>query len=74
MTKHLLFLCLFPTMIASAQNVELTKQLGKTVLYGDIAVSPDGAHLSPGCNRRPRMLSQSRPTSAPHRKMQRLRW
>ena len=29
-------------MIASAENVELTKQLGKTVLYGDIALSPDG--------------------------------
>ena len=29
-----------------AQSMELTKQLGKTVLYGDIAVSADGAHLA----------------------------
>ena len=33
-------------MIASAENVELTKQLGKTVLYGDIALSPDGQHVA----------------------------
>ena len=25
---------------------ELTQQLGKTVLYGDVALSPDGAHLA----------------------------
>ena len=25
---------------------QLTEQLGKTVLYGDVAVSPDGAHLA----------------------------
>ena len=25
---------------------ELTEQLGKTVLYGDVALSPDGAHLA----------------------------
>jgi dipeptidyl aminopeptidase/acylaminoacyl peptidase len=45
MTKHLFFACLFPTMIL-AQSMELTKQLGKTVLYGDIAVSPDGTRLA----------------------------
>ena len=33
-------------MIATTESVELTKQLGKTVLYGDIALSPDGAHLA----------------------------
>ena len=26
--------------------MELTKQLGKTVLYGDIAISADGAHVA----------------------------
>ena len=46
MTKYLLLLFIVPTMIATAENVELTKQLGKTVLYGDIALSPDGAHLT----------------------------
>ncbi len=25
---------------------ELTEQLGKTVLYGDVALSPDGTHLA----------------------------
>src|SRR3954465_3335261 len=45
MTKHLLFLCLFPTMV-SAQSMKLTDQLDKTVLYGDIAFSPDGAHVA----------------------------
>src|SRR5690348_3158720 len=39
--KRLLLACLFPTLL-NAQNMNLTEQLGKTVLYGDIAVSPDG--------------------------------
>jgi hypothetical protein len=26
--------------------MQLTEQLGKTVLYGDIAVSPDGKHVA----------------------------
>ena len=25
---------------------QLTEQLGKTVLYGDVALSPDGAHVA----------------------------
>jgi len=29
-----------------AQNSQLTEQLGKTVLYGDIALSPDGIHAA----------------------------
>jgi len=34
-------------MTLTAQNMqELTQQLGKTVLYGDVALSPDGAHLA----------------------------
>lgn len=45
MIKYCLFICLFPAMLI-AQNTHLTKQLGKTVLYGDIALSPDGAHIA----------------------------
>jgi len=44
--KHFLVAFLLP-MILAAQNLQqLTEQLGKTVLYGDLAPSPDGAHLS----------------------------
>src|SRR4029079_10406735 len=44
--KHFLLACFIP-MTLTAQNMqELTQQLGKTVLYGDIALSPDGAHLA----------------------------
>jgi dipeptidyl aminopeptidase/acylaminoacyl peptidase len=37
--------CLFP-MLLTAQTAPLTEQLGKTVLYEDIALSPDGAHVA----------------------------
>src|SRR4051794_9706562 len=43
--KRFLLACLLPTLLF-AQDMQLTEQLGKTVLYGDIAVSPDGAHLA----------------------------
>src|SRR5882762_4814175 len=44
--KHFLLACFIP-MTLTAQNMqELTEQLGKTVLYGDVALSPDGAHLA----------------------------
>src|SRR3954454_16933345 len=44
--KHFLLAC-FIAMTLTAQNMqELAQQLGKTVLYGDIAVSPDGAHVA----------------------------
>jgi dipeptidyl aminopeptidase/acylaminoacyl peptidase len=43
--KHLILACLFPSLL-TAQNMQLTEQLGKTVLYGDIALSPDGAHTA----------------------------
>src|SRR5580765_3447812 len=43
--KHFFLASLFPALL-TAQSMQLTKQLGKTVLYGDIAVSPDGAHLA----------------------------
>jgi dipeptidyl aminopeptidase/acylaminoacyl peptidase len=42
MIKHFLLVTLCPTLLF-AQRMELTQQLGKTVLYGDIAVSSDGA-------------------------------
>ena len=44
--KHFLVAFLLP-MTLTAQNMQqLTEQLGKTVLYGDLALSPDGAHLA----------------------------
>jgi dipeptidyl aminopeptidase/acylaminoacyl peptidase len=44
--KHLLLISLFP-MILNAQTMQqLTEQLGKTVLYGDVALSPDGTHIA----------------------------
>src|SRR5437762_6611242 len=45
MRKHFLLVGLFPAMLM-AGSMDLTQQLGKTVLYGDIAVSPDGAHVA----------------------------
>jgi dipeptidyl aminopeptidase/acylaminoacyl peptidase len=45
MIKHFLLVTLCPTLLF-AQRMELTQQLGKTVLYGDIAVSPDGAGVA----------------------------
>src|SRR5204863_1283417 len=43
--KYFFLACLFPGVL-TAQNMQLTKQLGKTVLYGDIALSPDGVHVA----------------------------
>src|SRR6266403_3299554 len=43
--KHFLLACLFPALL-TAQNMPLTEQLGKTVLYDDIALSPNGAHVA----------------------------
>ena len=43
--KHFLLACLFPALL-TAQNMQLTEQLGKTVLYDDIALSPDGKHVA----------------------------
>src|SRR3984893_14399624 len=45
MMKHFLLACLFPALL-TAQNMQLTEQLGKTVLYGDIALSPDGKNVA----------------------------
>lgn len=43
--KYFLLACLFPTLL-TAQNMDLTEQLGKTVLYGDIALAPDGDRVA----------------------------
>lgn len=43
--KRFLAVCLFPTLLA-AQSMQMTEQLGKTVLYGDVAISPDGSHIA----------------------------
>ena len=45
MRKYFLLLLLCPTFLC-AQNMELTQELGKTVLYGDIALSPDGERVA----------------------------
>jgi len=44
--KHLLLACLFPMALTAQTMQQLTEQLGKTVLYGDIALSPDGKHVA----------------------------
>ena len=45
MIKHFLLVAFCPTLLF-AQSMELTQQLGKTVLYGDIALSPDGSRVT----------------------------
>src|SRR5438874_12366936 len=44
--KHLLLALLFPMALTAQTVQQLTEQLGKTVLYGDIALSPAGAHVA----------------------------
>ena len=44
--KHFLMTFLLPMTLAAQNMQQLTEQLGKTVLYGDVALSPDGAHLA----------------------------
>ena len=43
--KHFLLAYLFPALL-TAQTMRLTEQLGKTVLYDAVALSPDGAHVA----------------------------
>jgi dipeptidyl aminopeptidase/acylaminoacyl peptidase len=43
--KHFFLACLFPALL-TAQSVQLTEQLGRTVLYDDIALSPDVTHVA----------------------------
>jgi dipeptidyl aminopeptidase/acylaminoacyl peptidase len=44
--KHFLLACFFPMILAAQTMQQLTEQLGKTVLYGDVALSPDGTHVA----------------------------
>jgi dipeptidyl aminopeptidase/acylaminoacyl peptidase len=43
--KQIFLGCLFPALV-TAQTAQVTEQLGKTVLYDDIALSPDGMHVA----------------------------
>src|SRR5213596_87137 len=44
--KQLVLACLFPMTLTSQTMQQLNEQLGKTVLYGDVALSPDGTHIA----------------------------
>ncbi|MGC2352967.1 MAG: hypothetical protein WA496_06170, partial [Candidatus Udaeobacter sp.] len=44
--RHLLLILLFPMTLIAQTMQQFTEQLGKTVLYGDITLSPDGAHVA----------------------------
>src|ERR1700745_3850066 len=44
--KQFLLACFFPALLTAQTMQQLTEQLGKTVLYGDIALSPDGTHVA----------------------------
>ena len=43
--KHFLLACLFPMALTAQSMQHLTEQLGKTILYSDVALSPDGSHV-----------------------------
>jgi dipeptidyl aminopeptidase/acylaminoacyl peptidase len=43
--KLFLLACSFPALL-TAQTMQITEQLGKTVLYGDIALSPNGEKVA----------------------------
>jgi len=44
--KHFLLTFLLPMTLTAQSMQQLTEQLGKTVFYGDIAVSPDAMHIA----------------------------
>jgi dipeptidyl aminopeptidase/acylaminoacyl peptidase len=44
--KQLLLVCLSPALLAAQTVQQLTEQLGKTVLYEDVAISSDGSHIA----------------------------
>src|SRR5205085_5464971 len=44
--KHFLLACFIPMTLAAQNMQQLTEQFGKTVLYGDVALSSDGAHVA----------------------------
>src|SRR5947209_6809480 len=43
--KYFFLACLFPTLL-TAETMSIIDQLGKTVLYGDVAISPDGKNVA----------------------------
>src|SRR6058998_2219422 len=44
--KHVLLICFFPMTLTAQTMQQLTEQLGKTVLHGDVALSPDGTRVA----------------------------
>ena len=44
--KHFLLVCFFPMTLAAQNMQQLTEKLGKTVLYGDLALSPDATQIA----------------------------
>src|SRR5438046_1207446 len=44
--KHFLLACLFPMALTAETMQQLTEQLGKTVLYSAVALSPDHTHVA----------------------------
>jgi dipeptidyl aminopeptidase/acylaminoacyl peptidase len=44
--KHFLLACFIPMTLSAGNMQQLTEQLGKTVLYGDVALSPDGNNVA----------------------------
>jgi dipeptidyl aminopeptidase/acylaminoacyl peptidase len=44
--KHVFLALLFPMALTAQTVQQLTEQLGKTVLYGNIALSPDGVRVA----------------------------
>jgi dipeptidyl aminopeptidase/acylaminoacyl peptidase len=44
--KHFLMVCFVPMTLAAQNMQQLTEKLGQTVLYGDLALSPDATHIA----------------------------
>src|SRR6266699_3486465 len=44
--KHFLLVCFVPMTLAAQNMQQLTEKLGKTVLYGDLALSLDATHIA----------------------------
>jgi dipeptidyl aminopeptidase/acylaminoacyl peptidase len=44
--KHLFLVCFFPMALIAQSMQQLTEQLGKTALYGDVALSPDSTRIA----------------------------
>jgi dipeptidyl aminopeptidase/acylaminoacyl peptidase len=44
--KHFLLACILPMSLTAQTMQQLTEQLRKTVLYGDVALSPDATHVA----------------------------